>query len=176
MRPSTSEASAASLPPRLLRLLLAGATVARRESHPLKTDAFHGARDSIQIVLPATCFPSPIAGGNKGVRTKGRTKGSGTFYGRWRGSASCRVRRHACGPFRKHVSAYGRGIVAAGEVRGKSIESASAFFRGEDDVVLQTRMGHCSLPIAPSGLVFLGTRFRGFPSVTPGYAPSALRA
>ena len=43
-RPSLPEASAASLPPRLLRLLLAGATVARREFHPLKTDAFHGAR------------------------------------------------------------------------------------------------------------------------------------
>ena len=38
-RPSTPEASAASLPPRLLRLLPAGATVAGRDSHPLKTDA-----------------------------------------------------------------------------------------------------------------------------------------
>jgi len=46
--PSTPEASAASLPPRLLRLLLAGATVARRDLHPLKTGACHGARDIIQ--------------------------------------------------------------------------------------------------------------------------------
>ena len=39
MRPSTPEASAASSPPQPLRLLLAGATVARWDSHPLKTGA-----------------------------------------------------------------------------------------------------------------------------------------
>src|SRR5262249_22177902 len=39
-----SKASAVSLPPRPLRLLLAGATVARWDLHPLKNDAFHGAR------------------------------------------------------------------------------------------------------------------------------------
>ena len=38
--PSTPEASAASLPPRLPRLLPAGATVAGRDSHPLKDRAF----------------------------------------------------------------------------------------------------------------------------------------
>ena len=37
---------------------------------------------------------------------------------------SCLVWCHASGLFRKHVSAQGRGIVAAGGVRGKSIESA----------------------------------------------------
>ena len=58
MRPSTSEASAASLPPRLLRLLLAGATVARRESHPLKTDAFHGARDTILFSINQYAVPN----------------------------------------------------------------------------------------------------------------------
>ena len=40
LRPSAPEASAASLPPQPLRLLLAGATRARREFHPLKTGAF----------------------------------------------------------------------------------------------------------------------------------------
>src|SRR6267154_1926848 len=40
MRPFASKASAVSLPPLPLRLLLAGATVARWESHPLKNDAF----------------------------------------------------------------------------------------------------------------------------------------
>ena len=39
-RPSTPEASAASLPPRLLRLLPAGAKVAGWDSHPLKDRAF----------------------------------------------------------------------------------------------------------------------------------------
>ena len=39
-RPSTSKASAASLPPRLLRLLPAGAKIAGRGSHPLKDRAF----------------------------------------------------------------------------------------------------------------------------------------
>ena len=43
-RPFASKASAVSLPPRPLRLLRAGATVARWELHPLKNDAFHGAR------------------------------------------------------------------------------------------------------------------------------------
>jgi hypothetical protein len=38
--PSTPEASAASLPPRLLQLLPAGAKVAGRDSHPLKDNAF----------------------------------------------------------------------------------------------------------------------------------------
>ena len=37
--PSTPEASAASLPPRLLQLLPAGAKVAGRDSHPLKDGA-----------------------------------------------------------------------------------------------------------------------------------------
>ncbi len=37
--PSTPEASAASLPPRLLQLLPAGAKVAGRDSHPLKDSA-----------------------------------------------------------------------------------------------------------------------------------------
>ena len=50
-----------------------------------------------------------------------------------------------------------RGIVAAGGVRGKSIDSASALFRGKDDVVVQARVGHRSLPIAPSGLWFFGS-------------------
>jgi hypothetical protein len=40
MRPFASKASAVSLPPLPLRLLLAGATVARWELHPLKNDAF----------------------------------------------------------------------------------------------------------------------------------------
>src|SRR5258707_334683 len=40
MRPFASKASAVSLPPLPLRLLLAGATVARWESHPLKNDTF----------------------------------------------------------------------------------------------------------------------------------------
>jgi hypothetical protein len=39
MRPFASKASAVSLPPLPLRLLLAGATVARWELHPLKNDA-----------------------------------------------------------------------------------------------------------------------------------------
>jgi hypothetical protein len=39
MRPFTSKASAVSLPPLPLRLLLAGATVARWELHPLKNHA-----------------------------------------------------------------------------------------------------------------------------------------
>ena len=38
--PSTPEASAASLPPRLLQLLPAGAKVAGRASHPLENSAF----------------------------------------------------------------------------------------------------------------------------------------
>jgi len=38
--PSTPEASAASLPPRLLQLLPAGAIVAGWDSHPLKNGAF----------------------------------------------------------------------------------------------------------------------------------------
>lgn len=38
--PSTPKASTASLPPRLLRLLPAGATVAGRVSHPLEDSAF----------------------------------------------------------------------------------------------------------------------------------------
>ena len=38
--PSTPEASAASLPPRLLQLLPAGAKVAGRDSHPLENSAF----------------------------------------------------------------------------------------------------------------------------------------
>jgi hypothetical protein len=38
--PSTPKASTASLPPRLLRLLPAGATVAGRDSHPLNDSAF----------------------------------------------------------------------------------------------------------------------------------------
>ena len=38
--PSTPEASAASLPPRLLQLLPAGAKVAGRVSHPLEDSAF----------------------------------------------------------------------------------------------------------------------------------------
>ena len=38
--PSTPEASAASLPPRLLQLLPAGATVAGQDSHLLKDSAF----------------------------------------------------------------------------------------------------------------------------------------
>jgi len=37
--PSTPEASAASLPPRLLQLLPAGAKVAGRDSHPLRSTA-----------------------------------------------------------------------------------------------------------------------------------------
>ena len=38
--PSTPKASTASLPPRLLRLLPAGATVAGQDSHPLEDSAF----------------------------------------------------------------------------------------------------------------------------------------
>jgi len=67
MRPSPPEASAASLPPPLLRLLLAGATVARRESHPLKTNAFHGARDTIPIAPYASVF-GPVFGAASGAR------------------------------------------------------------------------------------------------------------
>src|SRR5581483_7384629 len=40
IQPFASEASAVSLPPPPLRLLLAGATVARWDLHPLKNDAF----------------------------------------------------------------------------------------------------------------------------------------
>ena len=41
--PFTSEALATSSPPSPLRLLLTGAIVVRRDSHPLKIGAFHGA-------------------------------------------------------------------------------------------------------------------------------------
>jgi hypothetical protein len=50
MRPFTSKASAVSLPPLPLRLLLAGATVARWKLHPLKNDAFARRTDIHDIV------------------------------------------------------------------------------------------------------------------------------
>src|SRR5208282_1024730 len=56
-RPFPSKAPAALLPPLPLRLLLAGATVARRELHPLKNDTFHGARTS-RIVFPRLGVPT----------------------------------------------------------------------------------------------------------------------
>ena len=43
-RPFPSKAPAISLPPPPLRLLPAGATLAGRELHPLRTDTYHGAR------------------------------------------------------------------------------------------------------------------------------------
>ena len=49
VRPLPSEASAVSLPPLPLRLLLAGATVARWELHPLKNDAL--ARRTVRDVF-----------------------------------------------------------------------------------------------------------------------------
>ena len=56
-----SKASAASLPPLPLRLLLAGATVARWELHPLKNDAL-ARRTDIQRILgqrsSASCRPA----------------------------------------------------------------------------------------------------------------------
>ncbi|MDC0067640.1 hypothetical protein OAL10_02440 [Gammaproteobacteria bacterium] len=41
--PFTTEASTASLPSQLFRMLAAGTTVAGWEFHPLSDDAFHGA-------------------------------------------------------------------------------------------------------------------------------------
>jgi hypothetical protein len=51
-RPFPSKASAASSPPRPLRLLLAGATVARWELHPLKNDAFARRTDILDYGHP----------------------------------------------------------------------------------------------------------------------------
>ncbi|MBK7954830.1 MAG: antibiotic biosynthesis monooxygenase [Candidatus Accumulibacter sp.] len=58
--PSTPEASAASLPPRLLQLLPAGAKVAGRDSHPLENSAF--ARRTQQPGYLSTQLHQGIAG------------------------------------------------------------------------------------------------------------------
>ena len=63
--PSTPEASAASLPPRLLQLLPAGAKVAGRDSHPLEDSAF--ARRTRMKVLGGYLYaPLPPRGGGVG--------------------------------------------------------------------------------------------------------------
>ena len=58
LRPSAPEVSVASSPPQLLRLLLAGATVARRELHPLKTGAF--SRHTEKCGLSSFCCGKPF--------------------------------------------------------------------------------------------------------------------
>jgi len=58
LRPSTPEVPVASSPPQLLRLLLAGATVARRELHPLKTGAF--SRHTEKCGLSSFCCGKPF--------------------------------------------------------------------------------------------------------------------
>ena len=55
-RPCPSKAPAASLPPLPLRLLLAGATLARWELHPLKNDTFARRTDTILKFALFFCF------------------------------------------------------------------------------------------------------------------------
>ena len=70
LRPFASKVPAASLPPRLLRLLLAGATVARRDSLPLRTGAFSRHTEKCGLAMRTLLMQCSVGGsqGSLGVR------------------------------------------------------------------------------------------------------------
>jgi Ni/Co efflux regulator RcnB len=74
---STPEASAVSLPPRLLQLLPAGAKVAGRGSHPLEDSALaRRTRSPIHRAIPRT-GNRDVARQTRSLRTVARRRGGG---------------------------------------------------------------------------------------------------